>query len=681
MPGRGEEVLGKLVAQNPGGAVEREAKVHQAHTLVVRPERVIRAEARHVARRVHQVGLRHCRAGRCRALVDEELAHQRRAAGHPRRRVTGARRGRVELLAEREEVVRVARCTATGKRAHAGRDKARERGPVRPRRRGLRDATRHMRARSHQIRLLALVVGGAAARERDDIVKAIRASVGDQAAVVTGGVVAAVGDRVRMAVLRGTDRDDVLRGARGADGIRSRPGVSGREDDDHLLVSGHGHGRARRLRVPNQCVVALGVEVVRPERVRAPTVRADPGAVVVRPRLEILEVRKGEEVRVKDHRGSDPYERRDTEAVPEPARVRVRKARQVVEAAHDVRVEVAVPVAALDRAPRVRGALQAIVDHAANPGRESVLVQSGVIGQGGGVVDAAVRHVDGEARGAELSLREALAQRPRKVASRGRVVARHVARDNLILPLVILLGLRVAVDGNDVRLSGDFVDPVGRDTHDDVHVVQNLALVPNRLQPEPVDHLNGGGVSLRVRHELYREQIVRDRGSGVGMNLVGVRVGAIPLHDSAREVQRLESGQACRIAIHEIRIARNVRQHRDARLGQRFVPSGLNRSGELDEVQTLASKGPGTRSRGRRLRCGGVKGADVEQNALVVVPDVHGILPSQGLSGRRVGVEELETPIIGHDATAALDDRADKVRIADPDLHAAVGGNRRCPRH
>src|SRR5215831_10709542 len=90
-------------------------------------------------------------------------------------------------------------------------------------------------------------INWAAAREANDVVRAVRASVGDAAAV---------GPRLADVFAR-ADGDDVLGRAGAADGVGARSAVAGREDHDQLLISGNA-----ALRVAHNEVIGLGVRVV-----------------------------------------------------------------------------------------------------------------------------------------------------------------------------------------------------------------------------------------------------------------------------------------------------------------------------------------------------------------------------------------------------------------------------------
>src|SRR4029453_12531830 len=105
--------------------------------------------------------------------------------------------------------------------------------------------------------------------------------------------------------------------------------------------------------------------------------------------LEVRVVREGE-VRREDDGGSHLHEGRDAEAVLVAVRVLEGEAGQVAEAGDDVRVDRAVPVAALDHAAAERETLETVVDDAAEASQDSVRVEAEVVGRDGAVVDPAV---------------------------------------------------------------------------------------------------------------------------------------------------------------------------------------------------------------------------------------------------------------------------------------------------
>src|SRR5262249_27577138 len=115
----------------------------------------------------------------------------------------------------------------------------------------LRDAGLDMRAGRDDVGFDASVAASridwAAAREADDVVRAVRARVGDAAAV--GSCLADVFARAAG--------DDLLGRGRVADSVGRRPDVAGREDHNQLLIA-----RDAALRVAHDAVISLRVAVV-----------------------------------------------------------------------------------------------------------------------------------------------------------------------------------------------------------------------------------------------------------------------------------------------------------------------------------------------------------------------------------------------------------------------------------
>src|SRR6266478_381579 len=148
--------------------------------------------------------------------------------------------------------------------------------------------------------------------------------------------------------------DDVLRGARRADGLRSRTRIAGREDDYHLLIAGGRERRARRLGVSHERVVLLGINIVVSSSITTPTVVADACAVIVRPGLQIRVIWTGKLIRVEDDGRTHVYKWTNPEAIMEANRIRMGKTiNLIVKSGNDMRIEISMAIATLTRAAAV----------------------------------------------------------------------------------------------------------------------------------------------------------------------------------------------------------------------------------------------------------------------------------------------------------------------------------------
>src|SRR5262249_38172142 len=248
-------------------------------------------------------------------------------------------------------------------------------------------------------------IDGAAAREADDVIRAVRARVLDAASV--GSCLPDVFAR--------PDGDDVLGGGGAADGVGARPVVAGCEDHDQLLIA-----RDAALRVAHYAVISLRVGVVAEEVCKSPGVARNASPLPV---SGILPGRPGRASWAEDRRAAHPRERRDAQPVVESVRVFERRARAIVEAADDVRIKEA--VAALRSGLIGRIILE----------DDTARRQVGMARDRGRVI----RHFDDER--SELRAVEALARKPRKIAGAGRASARQIARDDLTLGFVQTLTL------------------------------------------------------------------------------------------------------------------------------------------------------------------------------------------------------------------------------------------------
>src|SRR6185436_4050349 len=197
----------------------------------------------------------------------------------------------------------------------------------------LRHAGLDVRAGRRDLRLPAPVAARAVhrpvAREVDDVVDVVGAAVADAAAVGAGLPV----------VLPRRDGDHVLGRGRRAHRVGARAVVAGREDDHVLLVAGR-----PRPRVAHDLVVGLRLALVVGDRGlelvdEGPGVRADARAGVVG---RALPARLGRRAAAEDGRAADLRPGRDAQAVVVEARVDQGRARAVVEARDDLRVQEAV---------------------------------------------------------------------------------------------------------------------------------------------------------------------------------------------------------------------------------------------------------------------------------------------------------------------------------------------------
>ena len=586
LPGRGEKIVGQLIAQDAGRSVEGHAEVHAADALVVGRQVVVGVHAGHVAGGVHQEDLEHGRAGHAPALVDEILVNQRRAARDRRGGMAGAAGGGVIGLACR--LVLVAHPVARVAGIEAGR-------------------ALDVRARRHDVRLDALVRTRPAAREIDDVVGVVGARVVHGAPVRPELVV----------VFRRADGEDVLGGSGRADGRGAGPVVAGRVDEQAFLVAGDAG-----LRVAGDGVGALRVDVVHAVARHAPAVRTDPHAfgVVGADVGQLLLVRGIPFALVVEHLGvAQIGERADAESEIVARGVFIRAAGQVIVAADDADVDVAVAIRAPGSGGRQRAAPLRILD-AAGAGGAAVLAEFRI---GGAARDAVVPPVVGdvhdESRCVELVLREPLGRQPGQIAGAGGLaaVAVEVAGDDLALPLAAPLRRHVGVDGDHVRPGRDFVQAIAGQGHDDVQELQPAvdAAAAQGRQLQAVHQGERCGVGRVVQDHLHREQAVRTGGrparrqrfgTRARLDLVAGQIRPFPLHlpgMGAHGAQRRGT------AIDQIGVLRNVIHDAVAGLRQLLHPFRLDRTGELHQMQPLARKL--VRDRARRRLLGGAAGIDV----------------------------------------------------------------------
>ena len=505
----------------------------------------------------------------------------------------------VKLLAEREEIVRAAQRAAARQSTNAFAVEAVERRTERIGHGALPRAPCDVRAGSNQVRLLASVGTGTAAGEGNHVIGAVGAQIAHATAIVAADGFATVSDGVRMDVFGGADANDVLGRAWRASRPTSGAGIAGGEHDHHFLVARGGHNRAVRLRVADQRVVLLAVGVVITFAIGTPTIGADSGTIAVSERLQVRVVGRGKGAGVKDHRGTDAHKRRNTQAVAEPGGVGEREAGEVVVAGDDVGVERAVAVAALKCAAAVRRAHKPVVGYAARQAGVAQRIKPEVPRHGGRVVQTAVRHIHRKSRRFKLRLRETFARQPREVTGSARKSAAQIARDDLPLPLVPLLGQHVGPDGHHLRLRRQRGQRVGRQAHNDVEVVQNFLLFHNWRQLAGVNDRQRGRVRRGISHHLNGEQIPRQRArlvllvhqANLRVKLVFIPISAFPLHRAGGGGQRLHPAQRGGVAINEVGVVRHVGHDLRPAGDQIGVPLRLHRPGKLHEMQPLTFEG------------------------------------------------------------------------------------------
>src|SRR5215468_3017280 len=302
----------------------------------------------------------------------------------------------------------------------------------------LRNAGFDMRAGRDDVRFDAAVapsrIDWAAAREADDVVRAVRARVGDAAAV--GSCLADVFARA--------DGDDVLGRARAADSVGRRPAVAGREDYNQLLIASDA-----ALRVAHDAVISLRVAVVaaRGRPGKAPGVARNASALPV---SGILPSRPRRAGWAEDRRAAHPRERRDAQAVVESIRVFESRACAIVEAADDVRIKEAVAALRAGLIGRI-----VLEDDTARRQVRMSRDRSRVI-----------RHFDDER--SELRAVEALAREPGEIAGAAGAIARQIARDDLTLGFVQTDALARFFNPEDAVARGKLGQLRGRNDHGDV---------------------------------------------------------------------------------------------------------------------------------------------------------------------------------------------------------------------
>jgi hypothetical protein len=154
------------------------------------------------------------------------------------------------------------------------------------------------------------------------------------------------------------------------------------------------------------------------------------------------------------------------------------------------------------------------------------------------VVNAAVAQVHHETGIGELRLREPYASQPREIAGAAQQITRQVARDDLVLPLVQFLRLEPGLDGNHLRLRGDFGEALRRQAHDDISVAEQDCI---RFRPVANCHwpirvsvavfASGSSTIWMVNVSVSRRLrlAIRVHEARVGMDFVIVGISAFPL--------------------------------------------------------------------------------------------------------------------------------------------------------
>ena len=470
---------------------------------------------------------------------------------------------------------------------------------------------------SDELGLLPAVGAGAAAGEGSDVVGAVGAAIGNAAAVR-----AAEG----LHAFPGPDGDDILGSSRRVHGIRTGSGVTCGEDDDHLLVAGSRIRRAGRLGVAHEVIVRLRSTRVGVAAGVAPTVAADAGVVVVSRRLQRGVVGRGKVTRVEDHGRADLHKRADAQTVVISGSVHEWKTGQIRVPANDVGVEIAVTVAALERAARVRRTDEPVVGHAAGAGTRSRDIQTEVIRRSGAVVNAAVRDINDKVRGCELRLRKTLRGQPGEIARRTGVIAREIAADDLVLSLVPMPRRVPWLDRDHVGLRCDQWQQVRWNLDNDVFVVRDWIRVQDRGRLDVLDERERAVVARRIQHELNREQTVAcggqcglvDHAGRLRVDLVLIQVGRRPLNVCGCRGEHVQHGERLCIPVDKVGVAGDVRDDLDAGVGQLIEPGRLNRPGELHELHCLAGELAARHLQrpGHRLRR--VDRPDVQENEILL---------------------------------------------------------------
>src|SRR4051794_11875095 len=151
-------------------------------------------------------------------------------------------------------------------------------------------------------------------------------------------------------------------------------------------------------------------------------------------------------------------------------------ARLIIVTGDDVRVEIAVSIAASKRAAGIGVADETIVNDAAGLRGIAGEIEPEMAGRSCAVINTAITDIHGEAAGGELRLGKTFPGEPREIARRGRNCAGEVSGDDLILALVALLAWIIWLDGNDVRQSGELRQVLGSDADDEVQVAELFGL-------------------------------------------------------------------------------------------------------------------------------------------------------------------------------------------------------------
>ena len=359
-----------------------------------------------------------------------------------------------------------------------------------------------------------------------------------------------------------------------------------------------------------------------------------------------------------------------------------RKAGRIIIAAHDMAVEVPMPVAAFERAAGVGRAFQAIVNDPAVAAADfAVDVQAEMIWRGRPVINPAVRNIHGKARGVELRLGKALARQPRQITRPVRRVPRQVPRHNLVLPLIQLFRLEPGQNGNHVRLRGDAGQIRRRKPADHIQIMQSRVLPLERLQLQPVQHWQRLRVGLRIGHHLHGKPFRADLARvapgvhrpGRRMNFVIVQISTFPLDVRRLGGQRLHPRNRPSVAIDQISILRDVTDNLRAGAEKGFPPGGLHRAGKMNQVHPFA----GERRRRFAQRLGfwqrSVQPGGIELDDIILVPHFH--QAGQRGQGGRVNVIKLKASVIGNQARSPGRELAGQGGIAYLDFVPRRGGH------
>jgi len=202
------------------------------------------------------------------------------------------------------------------------------------------------------------------------------------------------------------------------------------------------------------------------------------------------------------------------------------------------------------------------------------------------------------------------------------------------------------------------------ESHENIHVSQQVVLTANRFQLELADQRQRGWIRVGILRELNRKFI---RGQlllvallvnqpGARVDLVVVQVFPVPLDRLHRAGQALEIGKRLCVSVHQISILRDVIDELRPRFLERLVPRGLHRANELNQMHAFAIKVPYRFAERLHCFCCRIDSRGVEKNSIVVVANLSFIILQQ-IGSETVHLIELITPIVRQELTAVLHNR------------------------